>query len=59
MMTMIIDHLFLSALVGLAVLVAVFLLAGFRRVPNNGAGIVEKRFTFKGSISARRESGWV
>jgi uncharacterized membrane protein YqiK len=51
MMSIILDHKFLSAVIALAVLAVLFLLAGFRRVPNNGAGVVEKRFTFKGSIA--------
>jgi uncharacterized membrane protein YqiK len=50
-MMFIIDHLFLSALIATGSLAVVFVLAGFRRVPNNGAGIVEKRFTLKGSIA--------
>ncbi len=51
-MTIIIDHLFLSAIVATLGLGVAFVLAGFRRVPNNGAGVVEKRFTFKGSIAS-------
>jgi uncharacterized membrane protein YqiK len=50
MMLFLIHHWLLSTLGAIVGLAALFGLAGFRRVPNNGAGIVEKRFTLKGSI---------
>src|SRR4051812_41895169 len=40
----------LIALGAIALAVALFYLAGFRRIPNNGAGVVEKRWTFTGSV---------
>jgi uncharacterized membrane protein YqiK len=51
MMQFLLYHWLLSTLAAIAVLVGLFLLSGFRPVPNNGAGIVEKRFTLKGSIA--------
>ncbi len=49
-MMFILQNLLLSTLAAIGLFFAIVLLVGFRRVPNNGAGIVEKRFTFKGSI---------
>ena len=49
-MAFITAHLVLCLFITAMVLAAVLALTGFRRVPNNGAGIVEKRFTLKGSI---------
>jgi uncharacterized membrane protein YqiK len=52
MMTILLQHWLLSTQGILVILAALFAIAGFRRVPNNGAGVVEKRFTLRGSIAS-------